>query len=140
MVFIHKIASPELNTTVVVQDTIAENGTKYIDYSLPEPKGITIQINSTSKNCRLTVYGSAFIRSPNEAFHDIKLDVIDWEDGFVLRSDTFNPATAKRLFLAIMTQASDSCVIHLSAEEGDVSTGKISWQVMLTYSGISANK
>ncbi len=125
VLFIIHIAtvSQSIEIDDVIESTLTMNITQYVDYPLPPSGGITIKVNSTSGDCRVKVFGSTFVSTPNEAFNDILIDTVSWEDIFLNVSSVFNPDTATRLFLAIRGGEDSSCKVLISAEEGDVSTG-----------------
>ena len=117
------IVSQSVATDEVIDSTVTKNSTQHVDYPLPD-NGITIKVNSTSGNCHVTVFGSTFIITPNEALNDIEIDTSSWEDAYLNLSLIFNKDTASRLYLAIRGADDIPCTIQISAEEGDVSTGQ----------------
>ena len=106
----------------IIETTVTMNTTLFVDYPLPTG-GITIKVNSTSEDCRVKLFGSTFVTTPNEAFNDISIDTVSYEDIYLNISNVFNNDTATRLFLAIRGGEENPCKVMISAEEGDVSTG-----------------
>ena len=110
----------------IIETTVTMNTTLFVDYPLPTG-GITIKVNSTSEDCRIKLFGSTFVTTPNEAFNDISIDTVSYEDIYLNVSNVFNNDTATRLFLAIRGGKENPCKVMISAEEGDVSTGIIDY-------------
>ena len=102
---------------------ISGNETKYIDYPFPRPTGVTIKLNSTTGDCAVVLYISSFVTTPSQAVHDIKMETRKFEDEFINTTDVFNPDTANRLYIALESAEGSSCIVRISAEGGDTSTG-----------------
>ena len=116
------LASQSLDQDDVIQTNVNMNDNKYIDYPLLDA-GITIVINSIDGNCSVIVFGSTFIAVPNEAFNDFTKITSDLEDAFISKLDVSNSKTATRVYLSLTGDEEYPCMIEISAEEGDVSTG-----------------
>lgn len=126
--FCHLSASQSLSTDDFIETSVKKNETKFIAYPLPttDSGGLTFRVNSTDRNCSVIIYGSTFITTPNAAFHDFSLSTSTYEDIFIDRSNLFNPETATRMYLSIMSgDDSPDCNVRIDAQEGDTTTGQI---------------
>ena len=62
--------------------------------------------------------------TPNEAFHDVKIESSQFEDVYIDPNNLTNPDTADTVYIAIEGQ-SISNMIQVSASQGDISTGML---------------
>ena len=111
------------------------NSTHLVNYPL-SPDGITIKANSTSANCRIQVFGSTFVTTPNEALNDIQIFTDSTEDAFLDTSTIFNKDTASRLYLAIKGREEFPCAVRISAEEGDSTVYHYPSSKIIQHSGV----
>ena len=60
--------------------------------------------------------------TPNEAFHDVKIESSQFEDVYIDPDNLTNPDTADTVYIAIEGQSITN-MIQVSASQGDISTG-----------------
>lgn len=118
LLYLFLVASRSFSTKDSVKTSVNKNETVHIDFPF-STSGITIKVNSTSENCPITVVGSTFITTPNEAFHDLSVKTNDYKEVFIRPSDVFNPAMASRMYLAVTTDANSDCTVIIETETGD---------------------
>lgn len=118
----HLIVSPDVNLGQTISDVIGSGETKYLSYQIANVnESITVVLNVT--NGSVTLYASATISTPNEAFHDIKITTNSYEDVYIDPANITNIGQGGTIYIAL--QGSDtSNDIHVSATIGDSSTGK----------------
>ena len=106
-----------------MSDTIDQSETKYVNYPLPaNDEGITIVLNVS--NGSAVVYASTVVSTPNEAFHDVKIESSQFEDAYIDPNNITNPDTANTIYIAIIGLGVSN-VIQVSASQGDISTGTL---------------
>lgn len=116
------LASPDLNLNQNITDVIASGQTKYLNYPLPNNNlGITVVLNVTSGSA--TLYASTVVSTPNAAFHDVAIQSDNFEDVYINPANLTNPASADTVYIAIEGESASNA-IHVSATQGDTSTGK----------------
>ena len=125
-------ASPDLSIDQVVSDTIDQGQTKYVNYPLPaNDEGITIVLNVS--NGSAVVYASTVVSTPNEAFHDVKIESSQFEDVYIDPNNLTNPDTANTIYIAIIGLGVSN-MIQVSASQGDISTGTlVCYEMNLIY-------
>ena len=99
-----------------------EKPNTYLSYQITNiNESITVVLNVT--NGSVTLYASATISTPNEAFHDIKITTNSYEDVYINPTNITNIGQGSTIYIAL--EGSDtSNNIHVSATAGDSSTGK----------------
>lgn len=106
-----------------MSDVLDSGETKYFNYPLPSNNaGITVVLNVTNGSAIL--YASTVISTPNEAFHDVMIESDNFEDVYIDPANLTNPGSADTVYISIEAGEGASNEIHVSATEGDVSTGK----------------
>lgn len=114
------LASPDLDISDTVSDTVSQNEEKYFNYPLPTSgEGITINIDVTTGSAVL--YASTVIETPNEALHDVRVETDGFEDTYI-DPNSLSPSSGNQLYVAVVgTSVSNS--LSVSASAGDTSTG-----------------
>lgn len=105
-----------------VSDVVGLGQTKYLNYPISNnSQGITVALNVT--NGSIILYASTIVSTPNEAFYDIKISTSNYEDLYIDPANLTSTGPANTVYIAVQGIGASNFV-HLSATQGDTSTGK----------------
>ena len=106
----------------VINTTVDEGETRYIEVTYDPDEGVTIKVNVT--NGSVIVYASDQTTTPNEAFYDWMIETDGYADVF-LDPDDVNRTVGDSIYVAIEGEDPENDFTFIT-EEGDTSTsGKL---------------